>query len=325
LAEGKTVAQVSNYLGFSERAAFDRAFKKWQGITASRFQEDYLSSGVQVIDLLDGKQLPSLPVVANQLLAMINHNNYQMDELSQLVEQDPALTAKLLALASSAMYGVVKIATIREAVVRVFGVDMLRNLALAMLANDCFDTRHCPEFCLKTYWVNALATGQLASELAKAGANANADDGYLLGLLHNIGTLLLVQLRPQDMAQVLVRDDLAVVELTEKCAAEQAALGTDACIAGAMLAVFWHLPDYLGVAIRELTNPAYRGERHELVQLVAACEHTVRLMSQGSALPAAVEQRLADVSGLSEEVVSALLLEFSGRFEVIETAAAGLV
>ena len=323
LAEGKSVDEVSYYLGFSERAAFDRAFKKWQGVTASRFQDDYQRSGVKEMDILDNEQLPVLPMAANQILKLINDNNYDMEELGAVVERDPSLTAKLLALANSAMYGVIQIGNLKEAIVRVFGANTLRNLALAMLANECFDTSRCSAFSLKKYWVNALATGQLASELAKASHCADPADAYLLGLLHNIGTLLLVQRRPQDMAEVLQQKDLETASLFEICQAEKEILGVDACSSGAMLSAFWNLPRYLTVSIRVLMDRSYQGEAQELVHLVAAAEFAVRVMSAGGGLESA-RQQLSEASGLDDDSTLKLLADFRENFEKIETAANGL-
>ncbi len=325
LAEGKTVEEVSYYLGFSERAAFDRAFKKWQGVTAARFQDDYQHSGVREMDIMDNEQLPILPAAANQILKLINENNYEMEELGLVVEKDPALTAKLLALANSAMYGVIQIGTIKEAIVRVFGADTLRNLALAMLANECFDTSRCQPFSLKTYWINALATGQLASELAKASDCADPSDAYLLGLLHNIGTLLLVQRRPQDMAEVLQQPDLEFASLADICAAEKQVMGVDVCSSGAMLAAFWNLPRYLSVSIRVLTENNYKGESKELVHLIAAAEYTVRVLSEGGELLQQAKEKIASATGLDANTIKTVLDSFQDEFEKIEAAAEGLV
>ncbi len=325
LTEGKTVDEVSYYLGFSERAAFDRAFKKWQGVTASRFQDDYQHSGVTEMDILDNDQLPILPMAANQLLKLINDNNYEMEELGLVVEKDPALTAKLLALANSAMYGVIKITTIKEAIVRVFGADTLRNLALAMLANECFDTSRCQAFSLKKYWINALATGQLASELAKASGCTDPSDAYLLGLLHNIGTLLLVQRRPDGMAEVLQQPDLELASLADICAAEKKVMDVDACSSGAMLAAFWNLPRFLSVSIRVLMDQNYKGESKELVQLIAATEYTIRALAFGGEQLQQACKQLSIVTGLDIEQTNAVLENFQGNIEKIEAAAEGLV
>ncbi|WP_101758341.1 HDOD domain-containing protein [Oceanicoccus sp. KOV_DT_Chl] len=321
LADGKTVDEVSFYLGFSERAAFDRAFKKWQGVTASRFQEDYQFSGTGDFDINDDAQLPNLPIVANQILDMINAGNYQMDALAAIVERDPSLTTKLLALANSAVYGVAAVATIKEAVVRVFGVDTLRNLALAMLANECFVTNRCSGFSLKKYWLNALATGQLAADVAKLSGCADPGQAYLLGLLHNIGTLLLVQRRPVDMNEVFQQQGLELASLAEICAAEKRLLGVDACSAGATLAAFWNLPRYLAVSIRGLLNDGYQGEASELVHLVAAVEHVVRVLPANGALLSPVQQRLQSVAGLESQQIHDLLAEFRIKLDIIRVAA----
>ncbi len=323
LAEGKTVEEVSHYLGFSERAAFDRAFKKWQGITASRFQNDYRYSGVCEIDVFDSAELPGLPVVANELLKMLNEDRYDMDQLAALVERDPPITARLLAIASSAAYGMDNITTIKAAIVRVFGADMLRNLALAMLANDCLDTSRCSEFSLKHYWVKALATGQLAADLAKFVPSVSPSEAYLLGLLHNIGGLLLAQRYPDAMSELLQHEGLKGAGLAEVCALEEDVLGVDACSAGAALAAFWQFPRYLSASLRALVDPAYGGEYSQLVMLVVAAESKVRLLLNGDD-PLLAQSSVSGLAGSGEGQLVEVLDAFQFKLENIKTVAEGL-
>jgi HD-like signal output (HDOD) protein/AraC-like DNA-binding protein len=321
LAQGRTVDQVSYYLGFSERAAFDRAFKKWQGITASRFQSDYQSAGAREVDLLDKDQLPVLPMAANQLLEIINSDSYEISDLVAVVQQDPSLTARLLALANSAMYGVMRIGTIKEAIVRIFGVDTLRNLALAMLANECFDTSRCKAFSLKKYWVHALATGQLAAELARVNEGADPSAAYLLGLLHNIGRLLLVQRRPAEIVEVLRQEQLEFASLADICQAEKAVLGVDTCASGAMLASCWNFPRYLSVSIRVLADADYCGEFRELVQIVALAEYAVRVLPLGGEKLEHAQQQIATLLAMDQDSVSEFFAQFRASFDQIEAAA----
>ena len=324
LAQGKTVDQVSYYLGFSERAAFDRAFKKWQGVTASRFQEDYNQSGATEMDILSNDQLPNLPMAAKQILSMINDGNYNMDELAAIVEQDPSLTAKLLALANSAMYGVLQINSIKDAIVKVFGVDTLRNLALGMLAGECFDTSRCASFSIKFYWVHSLATGQLANEIAKESGLADPSDTYLLGLLHNIGTLLLVQTKPIEANKVFANEDLHWLTLKEILDVETKEMGVDTCSAGAMLASFWNLPKYLSVGIRYLADEKYKGEYADMIKIIAACEYYVRLIKQPDKKLDAIED-LEKVSGLDHQRVKDMLSSFESKISELESVAEAMV
>ena len=324
LAGGKPVDQVAYYLGFSERAAFDRAFKKWQGVTASRFQADYQRVGASQVSIVEGEPLPNLPMVASQLLKLLDQPHCEMDELAVLVEQDPILTAKLLALANSAMYGVVEVSCIKEAIVRVFGVDTLRNLALAMLANDCFDARRCPAFTLRDYWLHSLATGQLAAKLAKcSGLDVAVSDVYLLGLLHNIGSLLLVERRAEDMGRFYLEHEVYSLSLSERSDLEMQALGVDACGAGAMLASFWHLPRYLTVSIRGLAVPDYKGEYKELVNLVEAAEALLRALN-GFGDREQAEKKLVAIAGIKADKLKSLIDDFSEHYADIEAAANAL-
>lgn len=255
LCEGESIDRLAAYLGFSERAAFERAFKGWQGITPAKFQAQYrrLSKDVDVEILISPDQLPNMPAIASQLLAMIQRDDASLEAMSQLVEQDPVLTAKLISIASSAYYGMKKSASIKDVVVRVFGADKLRHLALAVIAAGSFQLRNCPSFSIQRFWLLSLGVAQLATSVYRKVGRSQEDqaDIYLAGLLHNIGRLVLVQCFPAKMEALLAPLQTSVAP-QELLAMEKLKLGVDACEAGALLLAKWQLPRSVSVVMRQL-------------------------------------------------------------------------
>ena len=58
-----------------------------------------------VEDLRHMDQLPSLPTVVTRLMAMINDPKVSTQDLAQALREDPPLTARVLRLANSSVYG----------------------------------------------------------------------------------------------------------------------------------------------------------------------------------------------------------------------------
>jgi HD-like signal output (HDOD) protein len=58
------------------------------------------------------KELPPLPVIAQQLLATINDDDTSIDDIAKVIQSDPILTSRILGLANSAFLDLAVIYTI---------------------------------------------------------------------------------------------------------------------------------------------------------------------------------------------------------------------
>lgn len=327
LCQGESIERLSAFLGFSERAAFERAFKSWQGVTPAKFQAQYrrLSAAVDIEALIGLDRLPNLPAIGVQLLDMARDENASLDDMARLVEQDPVLTAKLLSIASSAYYATAPGASIRDIVVRIFGVDKLRSLALAVLATGSFNLRHCPAFSISRFWLQSLGVAQLAADLYRlAGCDSAAQSEiYLAGLLHNIGRLVLVQCFPARM-QALLEPLSRSPAPQELLAMEKLRLGVDTSEAGALLMAKWQLPREVARILRQMAADKSSMLREAalltlLGEYINAC---IDGLKEGQ--PVAEEPwltPLAQMLSVDEAGAAKLLAEFAARLPAMQAMA----
>ncbi len=271
-------------------------------------------------EILNVDHLPPLSPTATRLLEAVGDDEVHLRDLAAIIEQDPPLAARVLGLANSAFFGQVEpIVSIQKAIIQVLGLNMVRSLALSMALAGSFDTRACRSFRARDYWFRALATGSLA---AAAGRRMPADgplsvEGlYLGGLLHNLGVLLLVHLRPAEMAQVFDRnpadDGAAAISL------ENRLLGVDRWRAGEWLAFRWHLPEVLGHTLGHLRDEAYSGPYARVVEVVRASRQWVDETMGGEE----VEFR---PPGLSWESAAEAAAELTERWDQLNAFADQLV
>ncbi|UTA49354.1 HDOD domain-containing protein [Simiduia sp. 21SJ11W-1] len=339
LCDGESIDRLAAYLGFSERAAFERAFKGWQGVTPAKFQAQYrrLSKDIDVEVLITPERLPNLPAIASQLLGMVQDDDASLEKIAALVEQDPVLTAKLISIASSAYYGMKRSATIKEVVVRVFGVDKLRFLALAVLAAGSFKLERCPAFSLERFWLMSLGVAQIATNVYRKLGKSSEDqaDIYLAGLLHNIGRLVLVQCFPARMQALLA--PLTGNELPQELLAmEKLKLGVDACEAGAVLLAKWQLPRSVSVVMRQLAvdKVAMMPEAQLLLDaeefLLALSAVPAASQSGAPEVDAAAKTRtavnafactIAEAMAVAPDKISPVLEEFATRLPELQATA----
>lgn len=191
------------------------------------------------------RHLPPLPVIAQQILAAINNENTDIDEIAAIMQHDPSLTSRILGLSNSAFFGFArKVYTLKEAIINVLGLDLVRGLAFTMVMGGVFDIRKCKEFDLTRYWCSALMTADLAMSTASIippSRQINSNHLFLYGLLHNIGILVLTDRLPELMSEIFgIAKDHPDRRLINT---EQSMLNMDHHQAGAWLTEKWGLPD----------------------------------------------------------------------------------
>ena len=153
-------------------------------------------------------ELPSLPEVALKIRRALADENVSIAEIARLLGTDPALAARVLKTANSAMFhrGGKPVTSLHNAVTRL-GHRMVRNVALSYAAQQVFIGYGSPQ--LRAYltgiWQHSVHVAALAHMLARVRTRANPDDAFLAGLLHEIGKLYIL-MRAKDDAQILASE-----------------------------------------------------------------------------------------------------------------------
>ncbi|MGC9195957.1 MAG: HDOD domain-containing protein [Syntrophobacteraceae bacterium] len=139
--------------------------------------------------------LPIFPGVARELYAKINDQDSSINDIAAIVGKDQAMAAQMLKLANSAFFaGLNKARTIRECIMRL-GVKQVYNCLVAGSQKDFYASRDpVIDKHLATLWQHALATAKGSQWLLrKTGYPEAAEEGFLAGLFHDIGKLLLLK------------------------------------------------------------------------------------------------------------------------------------
>ena len=136
--------------------------------------------------------LYSLPAVAMEVLELTNNPQVDVAALKRCIEADPALTAKLLRVVNSSLYGLSREVSDLNQTLALLGTKPLKLLVLGfslppgMFAGLVGDV-------LKRYWRHTLIKAVAARELAENRLPKSGDEAFIAGLLQDIGILLLVQ------------------------------------------------------------------------------------------------------------------------------------
>lgn len=246
-------------------------------------------------------ELPSLPSAFIAAVEALSQDDAPASTCIEAIERDQALTVRLLRLANSAFYGAQgQVASVGDAV-QMLGLRTVASTLAAISLRATFGSVRCEGFCFDTYWRHTLCTAISARELARI-VSLDPGEAFLLGLLHDVGKLILAMTSPELEAQALRLCAAEGIALHE---AEQRVLGVSHAEVGATVASQWNFPATLvaAIAAHHIPTPLPTAERLDFSHLVLLANH----MAHGLEGIAATDvEGDADVELLRDPMWSAL-------------------
>lgn len=140
-------------------------------------------------------RLPSFPDVVINIRSALEDASCTAEHLADVVRTDAVLVARLLMKANSAFHNRagIEITNLDLAISRL-GFEEVRNAAITLAVEQLFnaeehdDIRHI----LKIVWDKSLSLASMSFVLARRSGDVNADNAFLGGLLHEIGSLYIL-------------------------------------------------------------------------------------------------------------------------------------
>ncbi len=135
-------------------------------------------------------QLPTLPEVALRVREAVESEDSNAAAIAEIVTQDPALTARLLQVANSALYrGARAIDNVQMAVTRM-GLKLVKNLVVSLAMRQMFQaTSDALDHAFRRIWNDSVEVASIARVLATGVRGLEPEQAMLAGLIHNIGAL----------------------------------------------------------------------------------------------------------------------------------------
>lgn len=260
------------------------------------------------------KDLLPLPAVINEVRRLLEEDHGAGKDLARVLSGDTALAAKILRLANSPFYGMShRISTIQHAVVVLgFRTTGLMVQALAVQGQlMSHGSQGTGRYATGQLWRHALAAG-IGTRLLAQGlpclSPQTVEEGFLAGLLHDIGKLVLAHHVP-DVAE-RVQAVAQVEPLLPDYLAERQAVGFDHHEIGAALLEHWRFPSlFVEVAGGHHEPGDAEGslEGNPLIGLLLLAELLCAGMEGNidpdQALESAVNQKFVPVLGLNEDTI----------------------
>lgn len=196
-------------------------------------------------------QLPSLPVIVQELIASFKDADMDTALLANKIEQDQGLSARVLRVANSSFYGLSrKVGSVQDALV-VLGFECVRSMALSAGMVHAFPNSSGSLFDRQAYWQQSFRVAAIAKALAKE-FRQGKELAFTAGMFHDIGQLVLDLCIPQQFSSLLQQQADSGLSLME---IEQSELGFDHVEIGAELVQLWNFPTEIEQVIRYWRQP----------------------------------------------------------------------
>ena len=198
------------------------------------------------------KDIPTLSQVTIDLIGHAFQDEPDLQALASIIKRDPTLTAKLFKTVNSAAFGLrVEVTSIQQAV-SIMGLEALRATIVSISLGDYFISQSFGKrLDAKNFCIHSLATGVIMDELARFFDLKERCELYLIGLLHDMGKLVLDSLPGCDYIDVLERVNAG--KTFEK--AEREVYGIDNRQTWRVLARTWAFPQ----AVVDIYNGSLNG------------------------------------------------------------------
>jgi putative nucleotidyltransferase with HDIG domain len=196
-------------------------------------------------------ELPSLSTTYMRLTQAVNDPDSSINTIAEIIEDDIAMSAKVLQLTNSAFFGLGQTVTTLSNAVSYLGMQTIRSLALTSEAFRVLQPHSCiPYSICESMEKHAHRVASIASALPVN--QANRDVTIIAALLHDIGKLLLASSMPDQFRAVLARSSERECRLFE---AEEELLGTSHAEIGAYLLGLWGISNLTVEAIAHHHHP----------------------------------------------------------------------
>jgi putative nucleotidyltransferase with HDIG domain len=266
---------------------------------------------------------PSLPAVIVRIGKIIDDPQGRVRDLSEVISQDPAISAKLLKVVNSAFFGLrQKVNSIQRAIT-MLGFRAVKQLAMttAVISSFSEEESHSHE----GFWVHcaAVATGARMYGKSIRLPQDDCEQLFSVGLLHDIGKLVIERYFPEPfkrMQAILAEKGCSVLE------AEGEVLGLTHSTVGRIVlekwgydSAFYNVVAYhhaLDVAPRFVSPTELRNAA--VVALADTVAKRGKIGFSGDTAEARVPEQVYAILGVKEESVTELTRGLEGERENLQ-------
>jgi HD-like signal output (HDOD) protein len=214
-----------------------------------------------IAPFLQSVKLPVMPEVAHSLIRTLDDEDADVTTIRNIIAKDPALTATLLRMANSALFGLSRSVDSLDSAVSVVGLSQIRARALSICMTNVFSM---PQGLNRLdFWRASLLCAGYARWLAGS-IGMDEQRAWLAGMMLRLGELVIAQKHPGLLAAI----EQQPCAPGERWARERTSCGFDEGQITAEIARRWDFPQALTDALQSCSQPLQGSEPSTLGAVV---------------------------------------------------------
>jgi HD-like signal output (HDOD) protein len=189
-----------------------------------------------------------MPEAAQALMRTLKDEDADISTIRDIIAKDPALTATLLRMANSAVFGLSRSVSTLENAVQVVGMSHIRARALSICMTQTFKLP--PNLNRMAFWRHSMVAAGYAAWLAHQ-VHIDESQAWLAGMMHRLGELVVALQSPQLIDQV----ENPPCAPGERWHREREVFGFDEGQLMAEVARRWDFPEDVALGFSHLAQP----------------------------------------------------------------------
>lgn len=259
------------------------------------------------------KNVPTMPGVFQEINTLIQNPETTVEDTAKIISSDQALSAKILRIVNSALYGFPRrISNIRHALI-ILGFDVVKGL---LLTSSVFDIMLAKGFL--GMWQHSIGCAISAGVIARRLNIPDPEEVFVAALLHDLGKVIIKLELPEESSLIEQKVTDSQVSIYE---AEKDILGFTHANVGKWLCQAWYLPNKLAYPITYHHQPNLSEFAIQSTAVVHVADSLVRGMGFGFAgdnLVPKIDNRAWNILGISDPLLEDIIKEIDEKLDNAE-------
>jgi putative nucleotidyltransferase with HDIG domain len=257
----------------------------------------------------DLSSLPTLPAFVTVISSMVEDDSAGAQEIGDIIQRDQVLSARLLKLVNSPVYGFPRrISSVTHALV-LLGFNVVKGLVLTTAVfNDLAKET-------SGLWKHSLGTAILSRHIGREVGVLDPEECMIAGLLHDLGKVILAHLALEDYLGAMAEAHRRGCHIS---VVEQEVFGVDHSRIALWLALRWHLPDRLTDDLTYHHSPSRAKSSVQMASIIHVADILARALEYGEAgdgtMPE-LDHEAFDSLGLSLKQLDRIMIAADAQYQ----------
>ncbi|MCP5051069.1 MAG: HDOD domain-containing protein [bacterium] len=184
-------------------------------------------------------ELPPIPSVILESMKLLNDPSSTVKKIQEQILVDQSLTAFILKVANSALYGLRKEVSTISYAINLMGYNTTKSILTAYLSKNLYSSKG-NKLIQAVLWKHSISSAVFGKKIAEYLKNVNSEEAFISSLLHDIGKGVLLKNKTEafeESVQLIYNDNLNSME------AERKVLGYTHIEVGYLLMKNWRFSD----------------------------------------------------------------------------------